>query len=229
MSLIVSTVSVMYVLGVRQQVGDLRADERADGGDEHEEDGEDAEQDAARSRVPRRQPRRARRLTPGSMARDRNTEIATRTNSPLSLPHEEPHGEGAEEAAPEHDDGRDDPARQAAFVGRRDDELLGHLVRPRPPPSARPSTMAASSSWSSGGWVAGRPGSVDTCGAYEAVRPSRGRFDLQGRQSLPAQRRRQVAARRRGDDVELEPAGHRAAAPRPGCRRPRRSSTPGSA
>ena len=36
--------------------------------------------------VPRRQPRRARRLTPGSMASDRNTEIASRTKSPLSLP-----------------------------------------------------------------------------------------------------------------------------------------------
>ena len=35
---------------------------------------------------PRRQPRRASRLTPGSMASDRNTEMATRMKSPLSLP-----------------------------------------------------------------------------------------------------------------------------------------------
>ena len=64
--------------------------------------------------VPRRQPRRARRLTPGSRASDRKTAMATQDEEPVELAPEEAEGEGGEESAPEHDDGGDDPAGQAA-------------------------------------------------------------------------------------------------------------------
>ena len=95
--------------------------------------------------VPRRQPRRARRLTPGSMASARNTEIASSTNSPLKLVPEEPRGDRAEEAEPEHDDRRHHPAGQAAVLPRLvDEDLLGRTASSSAAGSTVPSPAGGS-------------------------------------------------------------------------------------
>ena len=132
--------------------------------------------------VPRRQPRRARRLTPGSRASDRNTEMARRTKSPFSLPQKKRTARAAR-----------NPPQNTATPGstqrgsRRDSEgVASGTVGSTSPstPSAgrrchrrrrRPARTGAS-------WVV-------TCGAYPAA------VAVRGRRSAP---RRPCAAQVRG-------------------------------
>ena len=74
--------------------------------------------------LPRRQPCLARRLTPGSMASDRNSEMTNSTIVPFELRPHEAHGDGDERAGPEDDRGRDHPLRHA---GAGDDRTVRRL------------------------------------------------------------------------------------------------------
>ena len=115
---------------------------------------------------PRRQPRRASRLTPGSMASDRNTEIATRTKSPLSLPQKK-----RTARAPRN------PLQNTTTAGttqrgrrRSSDGVARGSVASTSAPSTggdvdMPPVAARRAVVRSGPCVTRVPGSVDTCGA----------------------------------------------------------------
>ena len=168
--------------------------------------------------MPRRQPRRARRLTPGSTASDRNTEMASSTKSPLQLAPEEADGEGGEEPGPEDDDGGHDPARQAARRRRRgrrprSADAASSPGRSASPAATPPPSAARRSSRRRRRALGSRlPGSGGHVRSVPRRRLAvRGRFELDSGDARPvrsagARSPRPVVATR----VEPEPAGHRA-------------------
>ena len=105
-------------LGVLQQVGDLRSDERADGDDEDEEHCGDAEQDERRRRpappTPPGEPVHAR--LDGERQEHRDDE---QHEQAVQLAPEVADGEGDEESAPENDDCWDHPRWKASGLDRR--------------------------------------------------------------------------------------------------------------
>ena len=86
LSLMKLTVRLTYFSELPEQVGDLLADERADGDEEHENPTNTPIRIRAVA-VPRRHPRDASRLTPGSMASDRNNDTNSSRTSAERLDH----------------------------------------------------------------------------------------------------------------------------------------------
>ena len=80
--------AVDVLLRVAEQVGDLLADQRADRGDEDDEAEEHADEDDGGRRAAS-PTRAARRLTPGSIASDRNSDTSNSRNSAERLLHTE--------------------------------------------------------------------------------------------------------------------------------------------
>ena len=139
-------------LGVRQQVGDLRADERADGDDEHEEHRQHAEQDQRRRRAPPPAPP-GQPVDAGLDGERQEHRDGEQDEEAVELAPEEAHGEGAEEPAPEDERRRHDPARQPALLGRGDEELLG-----RPPSHRARATDRSTGGSTAGGSSSSSPG-----------------------------------------------------------------------
>ena len=109
-------------LGVLEQVGDLRADERPDRADEHEEHRQHPEEDQRR-RAPSPPPPLGQPVHAGLDGQCEEHRDGQQHDEPAQLAPEEREGHRREKPAPEDDDGRDDPAREAP-VHRRSGEVV---------------------------------------------------------------------------------------------------------
>ena len=104
-------------LGVGQQLGDLRPDERADGGDEQEEDDHDPEQDQRRRRAA--SPAAAGEAVDSGLDGQRQEQRDRQEDDEVVEPGpDRPDDEGGEGTRPEDDRRRDDPARHSSFRWR---------------------------------------------------------------------------------------------------------------
>ena len=113
------------LLGVRQQVGDLRGDERADGGDEQDEQPEDPEQDQRRRRAPPPAPA-GQPVDAGLDGEGQEHRDGDEHEQAVQAVPEEAGSDRAEEAEPEHDHRRHHPAGQATILlGPLGEDLLG--------------------------------------------------------------------------------------------------------
>ena len=115
MSLIVLTLSEMYVLGVLQEVGDLRAHQRSDRADERQEDRHHTEEDQRRGAAPT-PTASGQPVDAGLDGKSQEQRDGQEHEEAAQLAPEEPNGHRREEPAPEDDDGRDDPAGQAPVL-----------------------------------------------------------------------------------------------------------------
>ena len=103
-------------VGVLQKVGDLRAHERSDRADERQEQRHHAEEDQGRGAAPAPTPP-GQPVHAGLDGESEEQRDGQEHEEAAQLAPEEPNCHRPEKPAPEHDDGRDDPAGQAPFSG----------------------------------------------------------------------------------------------------------------